>query len=91
MQGASSSRRRTDSERQSTPADQETPIMSPQAEVVAARLRKTWLQWWTFSFWSGAILAAAVSLATLVLFVLVDALLKCPSARSSACSRSGRF
>ncbi len=49
--------------------------MSPQAEVVTARLRKTWLQWWTFSFWSGAILAAAVSLATLVLFVLVDALL----------------
>ena len=52
--------------------------MSPQAEVVTARLRKTWLQWWTFSFWSGAILAAAVSLATLVLFVLVDALLKLP-------------
>ncbi len=66
--------------------------MSPQAEVVTARLRKTWLQWWTFSFWSGAILAAAVSLATLVLFVLVDALLKLPQrARSSACSRSGRF
>src|SRR5208337_2244673 len=78
MQCASSARRRIDSERQSTPADQETPIMSPQAEVVAARLRKTWLQWWTFSFWSGAILAAAVSLATLVLFVLVDALLKLP-------------
>ena len=52
--------------------------MSPQAEVVTTRLRKTWLQWWTFSFWSGAILAAAVSLATLVLFVLVDALLKLP-------------
>src|SRR5208337_1894936 len=78
MQGASSSRRPTDSERQATPTDQETPIMSPQAEVVTARLRKTWLQWWTFSFWSGAILAAAVSLATLVLFVLVDALLKLP-------------
>ena len=42
MQGASSSRRRTDAERQTTPADQETPIMSPQAEVVTARLRKTW-------------------------------------------------
>ncbi|MGA2702887.1 MAG: hypothetical protein ABSH35_17560 [Isosphaeraceae bacterium] len=52
--------------------------MSPQAEVVTARLRKTWLQWWTFSCWSGAILAAAVSLATLMLFVLVDALLKLP-------------
>ena len=52
--------------------------MSPQAEVVTARLRKTWLQWWTFSFWSGVVLAAAVSLATLVLFVLVDALLKLP-------------
>jgi len=52
--------------------------MSPQAEVVTARLRMTWLQWWTFSFWSGAILAVAVSLATLMLFVLVDALLKLP-------------
>jgi hypothetical protein len=60
------------------PADQESPIMSPQAEVVTSRLRKTWLQWWTFSFWSGAILAATVSLATLVLFVLLDALLKLP-------------
>ena len=52
--------------------------MSPQAEVVTARLRQTWLHWWTFSFWSGAILTAAVSLATLMLFVLVDALLKLP-------------
>ena len=52
--------------------------MSPQAAVVTARLRKTWLQWWTFSFWSGAILAAAVSLALLMLFVLVDAMLKLP-------------
>ena len=37
MQGASSSRRRTDAERQTTPADQGTPIMSPQAEVVTAQ------------------------------------------------------
>jgi len=52
--------------------------MSPQAELVTSRLRKTWLQWWTFSFWSGAVLAAAVSMATLVLFVLLDALFKLP-------------
>ena len=45
---------------------------------MTSRLRQTWLQWWTFSFWSGAILAAAVSLATLVLFVLVDALFRLP-------------
>ena len=52
--------------------------MPPQAEAVTARLRKTWLQWWTFSFWSGAILTAAVSLLTLMLFVLLDALFKLP-------------
>ncbi len=52
--------------------------MPPQAEAVTTRLHQTWLKWWTFSFWSGAILTAAVSLLTLVLFVLVDALLKLP-------------
>ena len=52
--------------------------MPPQAEAVTARLHQTWLKWWMFSFWSGAILAVAVSLLILVLFVLVDALLKLP-------------
>ena len=52
--------------------------MSPQADVVTSRLRKTWLQWWTFSLWSGIVLAAVVSLATLVLFVLLDSLIKLP-------------
>ena len=52
--------------------------MSPQAEAVTSRLRKTWVRWWTFSVWSGVVLAASVSLATLVLFVLADALLKLP-------------
>ncbi len=52
--------------------------MSPQADLVTARLRKTWLQWWTCSFWSGAVLSLVVSLATLLLFVTADALLRLP-------------
>jgi hypothetical protein len=52
--------------------------MSPQAEVVTSRLRKTWLSWWTFSLWSGITLAAAISLATLLPFVLADALFNLP-------------
>ena len=57
--------------------------MSPQAEVVTSRLRKTWLQWWTMSFWSGVVLTAAASVAVLVLLVLIDSLLKLPQ---RACS-----
>ena len=54
--------------------------MSPQAEAVTSRLRKTWLRWWTFSFWTGVVLAAAASLAVLVVLVLADALLRLPQA-----------
>ena len=45
---------------------------------MTSRLRKTWLRWWTFSFWSGVVLAAAVSLACSCVLVLVDALLRLP-------------
>ena len=64
--------------------------MSPQAEVVTSRLRKTWLQWWTILFWSGVVLAAAVSVAVLIVLVLADSLLRLPQQRARhAASRSG--
>ena len=59
--------------------------MSPQADVVTSRLRKTWHEWWTFSLWSGFVLAASVSLAAFILVVLLDALLKLPERLLAAC------
>ncbi|MGO9465274.1 MAG: hypothetical protein ACLQVF_14115 [Isosphaeraceae bacterium] len=50
--------------------------MSPQAEAVTSRLRITRRYWWTYSLWSGLILATCASLAVLTIFVLADALFK---------------
>ena len=52
--------------------------MSPEAEAVTARLKQTCLHWWTFSFWTGVVLAAGVSLLVLGLFVLADSVLRLP-------------
>jgi hypothetical protein len=50
--------------------------MSPQAEVVTSRLRITRRYWWTYSLWSGMILAVCASLVILTVFVLADAIFK---------------
>jgi hypothetical protein len=52
--------------------------MCPQAEAVTSRLRRTRVRWWTFSVWTGVVLAASVSSLVLVVFVLADALLRLP-------------
>ena len=58
--------------------------MSPQVEVVTSRLRQTWLRWRTFSLWTAVVLAGGISVGTLALFVLADALFKLPQSMLAA-------
>jgi hypothetical protein len=48
--------------------------MCPQAEAVAGRIGATAHSWWWCSFLSGTFLAAAISIAVLLVFVLADML-----------------
>lgn len=52
--------------------------MSPAAQGVIRRLDNARQQWWLFTLMTSAVLAASVSLATLLAFMLGDALLKFP-------------
>jgi hypothetical protein len=54
--------------------------MSSKANAVAQRLEDTWQKWWLYSLLSGGALAAAISVAVLLLFVATDALLHLPQA-----------